>query len=160
MYLRAQELSLDKQIERIDSLQSYNHVDEAYKEANLLYSKFSSIYSDEKYLKDKLNVMLLITEIQVLRNKWDEAGEWGYAVIDYTDRYNFPDIAYSAHLKLAIIYEQAENYEQCLNQINKAYELYKANNLKKLFSTYYIRKACFVVISTIRIPLFILQKKG
>lgn len=137
----SQDASLGKQIKRIDSLQSYNQIDEAYKEAKLLYAKFSSLYSGKEYRKDKLNVMLLITEIQILENMWKEAGNWGFDVIEYANQYGFPDIAYSAHLKMALIYEQAENYDRCQHHLNKAYELYITNNLKNLFSTYCIRKA-------------------
>ena len=142
-FVTGQEIVIRKKINKIDSLIFYSNLPKAEKELNLLQSSLSKNNDEDKYSAERLEIMLLRTYINLLKEDFGISTKTTLKIVDIAAKNNNHEIEFKAYLILALVHEQAANYDLSKNYLDKAYYLYQTYHLENYFSTYCIRVSSY-----------------
>lgn len=139
----AQDISIQKQMENIDSLINYRQLDMAERESNRVYTALSSNGSENENKELKLAVTLYKADILLLKEKYIQVLEIALTTIDQAKKFHLPKQEYKACLNAALVYEISEHFKLCKSYLDEAFVLYEENNLAECYSTYCIRSSSY-----------------
>lgn len=141
--LKAQEISLQKQVDKIDSLIFYCRFSEGEKEIDRLNDRLrkQEVSNDDK--EARLRLMLDQAYIYARMMKTSKTLKISLDIIDLAKKYDLPEKEYQACLMAATMYEHSGEFDICKNYLDKAYTLYKEHHLENVYSVYCIRLSSY-----------------
>lgn len=141
--LAAQSLSLQKQVDQIDSLIFYRNFEEGEKKLDHLYDSITQ--SNVKHPNKEIELKLLLNKIYLYRErgKISNALKTSLHIIEQAEQFHFPEMEYEACLMAELIYELSDDFVLCKAYLDKAYCLYKKNHLESAYSHYCIRVSSY-----------------
>ncbi len=137
----AQDFSVDREIEKIDSLIEYNQFDKAKEKADSLYRLLNKEYGSKKYLEQRLKVRL--QQGLIIDNQFNhtDALPLFLEVLDKAEKNKLHRLACRANIRIAFNHEKANNYDLAYRYLNNASNLCNKHKLEDLHSTILIRYA-------------------
>lgn len=142
-FIVAQDLSLDNQIQKIDSLLEYNHYDQAEIEADNLLSLFEKKYNNKKYLEQKLQLLLIKGRMYEVKEENTKALKILLEVADEAEKNKFYKIACHANIVITLIYEKREVPDLAKRYLDAADRIYKEHKIEELLSPILIRRSLY-----------------
>lgn len=139
----AQELSLQKQVNGIDSLIYYCNFKDGEQKLDHLYD--SLIKSNLRHNDREMELKLKLRKAYLYRNSSNISKSLGTSldIIDQAKELRLPIIEYEACLIAALAYEISSELDRCKVYLDKAYNLYKNNRLEPFYSHYCIRVSSY-----------------
>ncbi len=157
----AQDIAIDRELEKIDSLILYNRLDTAQMKSDSLYNLLNDFNSRKKHKNTLLE--LNFRKILILDRKdispvyvLDKLKE----LSDRLENTRLYSLTYRTYLLLALTHEKANNFELTDKYLNEAFQLYQKHNLESLYSTYCIRKSSYYRFIENLDSTFYYAKKG
>lgn len=138
----AQDISIGKEIKKIDSLIEYNRLDIARMKNDSIYKQLNTSGQREKYKSQILE--LTYQKANILDQQDDKSAkplETLLAITDETEK--FPLLSCKVNLLIALCYEKVGNYKRTNEYLDKAYQIYKDNGLEEIYSTYCVRRSSY-----------------
>ena len=142
-FAMAQDVALDKEVQRIEHLAEYNHYDKAEKKADSLLLLFGKQYKDTKYLEYKLRLWLLKGRMYDIKEENNKALEVLLKAVDEAESNKFYKIACHTNIILALIYEKAETPKLAKQYLDAADRIRKEHNIEELYSTILVRRSLY-----------------
>jgi two-component sensor histidine kinase len=139
----AQGISIDKEVEKIDSLVEYNQYNEAEKKSDSLLKLFDNKYNGKEYLEQKLQLLLLKGIMYELKEDNTKALDVLLSAVDQATSNKFHKIACHANIIIALVYEKQANPELSKQYLDAADKVRKEHNLEELYSTILIRRSLY-----------------
>ena len=144
----AQDFSWHKELKEIDRLILYKQLDLAQKKTDSLYQKLNTSKEWKKnrplWLEIKYRQALLLDEQGSMPS---EQLHMLLGIIDEVKEEGLHSLSYRIYLLIALTHEKAtpEGHNQRLTKayLDKAYAVYRENNLEELYSTYCIRRSSY-----------------
>ncbi len=140
-FAMAQHSLADTALREIDSLILYGRFNTAQKKADSLLQKLpSGKKSKEQGLETRFRQIVILDRqdgssaalLKMLQKITDEA-----------EAEKLHSLCYRVYLITALAYEKAENLDLTAQYLDKAYEVYRRNNLEAIYSTYCIRRSSY-----------------
>lgn len=141
---KAQNFSLDKEINKIDSLINYGQIDIAQRKTDSLYKLLNNYKGQKKTREELLEVRY--RQAVLLHRKHNSPAEPLKILIDIIDeaeKERLHSLCCRIYLMMALAHEKNTSLELCNKYLNLAYAKYKQNKLEQDYSTYCIRKASY-----------------
>lgn len=140
--LVAQNLSVDKEIQKIDSLINYNQFDIIQTKINSLYKQLKNSGKQKKHKAQLLEIKF--RQALILDRQDKPSVEPLRILLEIKDEAErLYTLSYRIHLLIALSYEKVGNLGLTDKYLDTAYELYKKHRLEKLYSTYCIRRSSY-----------------
>ncbi len=140
----AQNVAVDREIKKIDSLIEYNTFDIAQRKTDSLYKQLNTAQNRKRYKAQLLEIQY--QQAVILDRKDDSSPESLKILLDIEEKAeaeNSHTLSFKVFLLMALAYEKANDFNLENKYLNKAYKLYKENNLEKNYSTYCVRKSSY-----------------
>lgn len=140
----AQRFSLDKEINKIDSLINYRQIDIAQRKTDSLYKLLNNYKGQKKSKAEWLEVRY--RQAVLLHRKHNSPAEPLKILIDIIDeaeKERLHSLCCRIYLMMALAHEKSTSLELCNKYLNLAYAKYKTNKLEQDYSTYCVRKASY-----------------
>lgn len=140
----AQKFSVDEEINRIDSLILYNWLDIAQKKADSLSNYLISTATNKSKEKQALEVKF--RKAVILDRQEGSVTDHLQILLQINNKAEnekLHSLAYRTCLMIALAYEKADNFELTDKYLNRAFTIYKVNNLEELYSTYCVRRSSY-----------------
>lgn len=142
-YVPAQPNAFRQEMERLDSLVFYNQLPEAEKLCEQLLQKLQATPKERLFIDQQLSVMLHVANIKTVNGLDKEASEILLQIVDLSQSFHLPLREYEAHLAAAVIFESHQHLDLCRERLDKAFLLYKTNNIATHFSTFCVRNSAY-----------------
>ena len=133
----AQDISVAKEIKKIDSLIDNYQFVLAEKKADSLYK---TKIDKNQFLEVRFRQALLLDKQE---ESSVESLKVLLSIIDDAENTDLHSLSCRIYLLTALAYEKAQNFELTNLYLNKAYKTYKAYHLEELYSTYCIRRSSY-----------------
>ncbi len=140
----AQNITIDREIKKIDSLIENYQFDLAQKKTDSLY-KQSNRFDQTKTGKSR-QLETRFRQAVLLDKKEDSSVESLKIllnIMDDAENAHLYSLSCRIYLMIALAYEKSENFELTNYYLNKAYKKYKDHHLEELYSTYCIRRSSY-----------------
>jgi two-component sensor histidine kinase len=137
--MMAQEISVDDEIQKVDSLIEYHHYDVAEKLAYDLNKLLKEKYSGKKYLEQRLEVHFRVAIILDKQFKHLEAFPLFLDVLDLAEKNNLYKLACRANISIVFNQEKTKNYDNAYNYLHIALKMCQKYQFNELYSSVFIR---------------------
>lgn len=145
---RAQDMSMEKKLQLIDSLVYFNHFEEAKPKIDSL-NKWINIQKQTRSTKNaELQLLYYKAYINALEFKNSKALEIAIDLIKKSKQFKLPEWEFKAHLAIAGFYEGSPDFDKrCKEHLDEAYQLYQAHQLEHIYSIYCVRISSYYRLS-------------
>jgi len=140
-FTMAQDISINKEINRIDSLIEYKQFDVAEKEADNLHKLLNEKYPRNQYQEEKALVHLLQGLVKDRQYQHNKALSIFLEVLKEAEKNNLYRIACRAKIYVALNYEKAGNTDLAYKYLEEARKMCREHHFNDLYSTLFIRYA-------------------
>lgn len=142
-FLMAQAPSLQKQMNKIDSLIFYNNFSEGEKEINELYTLLTKGKVQKGNKNLELKLLLHKAYLYDRAKQPDKALKISLGVASQAQKHKLPQKEYRACLSAAIAYERSAEFNICKKYLDRAFTLYQKHNLDSVYSMYCVRLSSY-----------------
>jgi len=141
----AQDIDIEKSVERLDSLMSlhHNNYDYVEQEADALYHLLNTKYTAKVYNGFKVDVMLLKAQVYLQKRENKKALQMAIEASDKAREYQLPEKKYRSSLIIALTYEITSDFISCRKYLDEAYRISRQHQLDSVYSAYCIRMSSF-----------------
>lgn len=146
--LQAQDMSMEKKLQLIDSLVYFNHFEEAKPKIDSL-NKWINIQKQTHSTKNaELQLLYYKAYINALEFRNSKSLAIALDLIKKSKQFKLPEWEFKAHLAVAGFYEGSADFDKrCKGHLDEAYRLYQDHQLEHLYSIYCVRISSYYRLS-------------
>lgn len=142
-FLKAQDLSLEREVREVDSLVEYNRYEVAEKKADSLLLVLANQPGKREITETKLQLLFLKAKMYEKKEENDRALQILLDMIGPASSGKFYKMACRANILLALIYEKKGHYDLSLEYLNTADKIRIQHHLEELYSSILIRRSLY-----------------
>lgn len=145
---RAQDMSMEKKLQLIDSLVYFNHFEEVKPKIDSLNKWINTQKQTHSTKNAELQLLYYRAYINALEFRNGKSLAIALDLVKKAKQFKVPEWEFKAHLAVAGFYEGSADFDKrCKEHLDEAYQLYQSYQLEHLYSIYCVRISSYYRLS-------------